>query len=476
MKSFVLFILFMAPLMAVAQERNLFQTDFPPSEFKERREKVYDAIGKNIAVLQGAPAVDGFRVFRQTNEFYYLCGVETPQALLLLDGRSRKASLYLPHRDEGKERNEGKMLDAEDAESVKALTGIDQVYPVEMFAANQIWSGLVRLPAPALYTPFSPAEGVAQSRDEALGGIAAAASDPWDGRPSREGHFVQLLRERFPTYEIRDLSLILDELRLVKSPREIAMIRRASEIAGMGLMEAMRSTKPGAYEYQLDAAAHYVFLVNGARYEAYNSITAGGTNAFMGHYFYNSSKLNSGDMVLMDYAPDYRYYASDITRMWPVNGRYTPDQRSFAEFILAYRNALIKRIKAGVTPQSVLEGARGEMREVLKKTTFTKDYYRKAAEGMFTFRGHLSHPVGMTVHDVGNYWKAPFQVGQVFSIDPMLWVPEEHLYIRMEDVVAVTKDGVELFTDFLPSTPDEIERTMKEQGVVQLKPAAEVKH
>ena len=462
------------PIILSAQERALYQTDFPPSEFKQRRDRVFEQIGKNIAVIQGASAVDGFKVFRQSNEFYYLSGVEVPNSYLLLDGRNKHTSLFLPHRDEGLERSQGKVLSAEDAELVKKLTGIDQVQAVEALARSQIWS-LVRLPAPILYTPFSPAEGVAQSRDEALRGNAAIATDSWDGRPSREGHFVHLLRTRFPSFEIRDLSPILDELRLVKSPLEIRLIRRASELAGRGLMEAMRGTMPGVFEYQLDAAAQYVFLVNGARYVGYSSITAGGTNAWMGHYFHNSSKLNDGDMVLMDFAPDYRYYTSDVTRMWPVNGKFNPDQRSFAEFILAYRNALIKRIKPGVTPQQVLEGARTEMEPVLKSAKFSKDYYRKAAEGMFTFRGHLSHPVGLTVHDVGNYWKGSFQVGQVFSIDPMLWVPEENLYIRMEDVVAVTETGVELFTDFLPSTPDEIEKIMKEQGVIQLRPPLDTK-
>lgn len=463
------------PVVILAQERQLFQTDFPPSEFKERRARVFDQIGdRAFALIQGASAVDEFRVFRQTNQFYYLCGIETPNAYLLLDGRNKQTILYLPHRDEGGERGQGKVLSSEDADLVKSLAGVDQVRSVEDLARN-LWPSLIRLPAPVLYTPFSPAEGVSQSRDEALQGIAARASDPWDGRPSREGHFISLLRTRFPSLEIRNLSPILDELRLVKSPREIALIRRASEIAGLGLVEAMRSTEPGVFEYELDAAARYVYLVNGARHEGYSSITAGGTNAYMGHYFHNSSVLKDGDMVLMDFAPDLRYYTSDVTRMWPVNGKYTPDQRSFAEFILAYRNALIKRIKPGVTPQEVLEGARGEMEKTLEGMKFSKDYYRKAAASMFTFRGHLSHPVGMTVHDVGNYWTGPYKVGQVFSIDPMLRVPEERLYIRMEDVVVVTETGVELFTDFLPSTPDEIEKTMKEKGIVQIRPPQEIK-
>ena len=467
--SRLIFGLVCIPAILCSQERALYQKDFPPSEFKQRRDRVFEQIGKSIAIVQGASAVDGFKVFRQTNEFYYLCGVEVPNSYLLLDGRNRRTTLFLSHRDEAMERSQGKVLSVEDADLIMNLTGVDEVSPLEALTRT-LWPLTLRPPAPLLYTPFSPAEGEAQSRDEALRGNAAVAGDPWDGRPSREGHFAQLIKSRFPSFEIRDLSPILDELRLVKSPNEIQLIRHASKLAGLGLMEAMRSTKPGVFEYQLDAAAQYVFLVNGARYVGYSSITAGGTNASMGHYFHNSSVLRDGEMVLMDFAPDSRYYTSDVTRMWPVNGKFTPDQRSFAEFILAYRNALLKRIKPGTTPQQVLEGARTEMEQVLKSTKFTKEYYRKAAEGMFTFRGHLSHPVGMTVHDVGNYWKGPYQAGQVFSIDPMLRVPEENLYIRMEDVVVVTETGVELFTDFLPSTADEIEKTMKEDGVVQMRP------
>jgi Xaa-Pro aminopeptidase len=303
--------------------------------------------------------------------------------------------------------------------------------------------------------PFSPSEGVSGSRDERLHQIAEMASDPWDGRPSRAGQMLALLRGRFPTYEIRELSPILDPIRLIKSPREISLIRRASEIAGLALMEAMRGTQPGLYEYQLGAAARYVYLLNDAKYEGYPAIIGGGTNAWYGHYFRNGSRLNDGDLVLMDYAPDYHYY--------------TPDQRALCGFILAYRDALLKRIRPGVTPDQVLDGAREEMEPFLKSLTFSKESYRKGAREALAFRGHLSHPVGMTVHDVGSYRKSEFSAGLVFSIDPMLWIPEEKLYVRMEDVVVVTESGVENFTDFLPARLDDIEKLMREDSILQMK-------
>jgi Xaa-Pro aminopeptidase len=429
-----------------------------------------DAIGADgMAIVQGAPGVDGFKVFRQTNEFYYLTGVETPHAYLVLDGRTRKATLFLTPRNEALERSTGPVWAAEDAAELIALTGVDAVAPVEVLS-RQTFNTMLRPPRPRLYVPFSPSEGEVQSRDEILGHQAGVAADPWDGRPSREAHFLRLLAERYPALERSDLTPILDTLRATKSEREIALIRRASALAGLGLLEAMRSTKPGVHEYEAAAAARFVFLANGARFEGYNPIAGGGTNAWMGHYSRNLDRLRAGDMLLMDYAPDLRYYTSDVTRMWPVSGTYTPAQRTLANFILEYRAAFFRYIKAGVTPDEVLARARDDMAKVLARTSFATESHRKAAEAMLAFRGHLQHPVGMTVHDPGTIWGQPFREGQVFAVDPMMWIPEERLYVRMEDTVLVTKDGIENFTAFLASTPDEIEAVMKQDGVLSRVP------
>lgn len=324
-----------------AQDKHYYQTDFSKSDFGERRAKIFEAIGKNaIAVVQGARGTADFNVFRQTNTFYYLTGLATEHAYLLLDGRNGRTTLYLPHRDEGRERNEGKVLSAEDADLIKDLTGVENVRAIESMSLDLVGTGLIRPPAPLLYTPLSPAETGTDSRDELLNGQARVSSDPWDGQPSREARFKALLNSRVPQFEIRDLSPILDSLRLIKSPKEIEIIRRATDIAGLAIMEAMRSTEPGVYEYQLDAAAKYIFFLHGARGDGYASIIGGGTNAFYGHYFHKTDKLVDGDLVLMDYAPDYHYYTSDVTRMWPVNGKYTAEQRALSNYILAYRDAL----------------------------------------------------------------------------------------------------------------------------------------
>lgn len=467
----VLTLVCLSPGGAAAQETAIQQTDFAPAEFAARRAAVFDRIGRTaLAIVPGAPGVGAFARFRQSNEFYYLSGIEVPHAYLVLDGRSRRTTLYVPHRHEARERNEGKVLSAEDADLIVKTTGVDEVHGVELLAQH-LSRSLIKPPTPQLYVPFSPAEGRVASRDEILTGIAGNASDPWDGRPSREGAFLSHLRARFPQFSLHDLSPILDDLRLVKSTREIDLIRQASQLAGLGIMEAMRSTQPGVMEYQLDAAARYVFLINGARDEGYSSITAGGTNAWWGHYFHNASAVKDGDLVLMDYAPDYRYYTSDVARMWPVNGRFSPQQRPLYEFIAAYRDALLRHIKPGLTADEIQDRTATDMAKVLAQTTFANPNHERAAREALKFRGHLSHPVGMTVHDVGTYRPGPLRPGQVFSIDPMLWVPEERLYVRVEDVVVVTETGVENFTDFVPVAPAAIEAIVAEPGLLQLRGA-----
>ena len=467
----ILFIFMTGSIFIHGQDVHFYQSEFTKEEFTERRNKVYDAIGSGAyAILQGAPDVDGFNVFRQSNSFYYLTGFESAHAYVVLNGRRRQSTLYIPHRNPGRERSEGKTLSAEDAELIQELTGIESVRPIEDMSRNWVYGGLVRPPHPVIYTPMSPAETGTDSRDELLRYQSSVSNDPWDGRPSREGHFIYLLKTRYPQFEIRDLSPILDKMRNIKSKAEITLIRRASQLSGLGLMEAMQCTEPGVYEYQIEACARFIHQINDGRRDGYSPITGGGRNAWMGHYFRNNDMLKSGDMVLMDFAPEFHYYTSDITRMWPVNGRFTPQQLELYNFVVAYRSALMKYIKPGVTVDEVLELAALQMRTYIDNHTFSKPHYLKAVEAALVFRGHMQHPVGMAVHDVGNYKSTPLTPGEVFAVDPMIWVPEEKLYIRVEDVVLVTESGMENFTNFVPVDPETIEELMKEPGVLTLQP------
>jgi Xaa-Pro aminopeptidase len=326
-------------------------------------------------------------------------------------------------------------------------------------------------PAPTLYTPHSPDEKYRQSRDEMLDGFGRRVADPWDGRPSKAGHFIHLLKTRYPQFAIRDLSATLDAMRTIKDEKEIDLIRKASQLAGLGIMEAIRSTKPGALEYQLEAAANFVFEANGARGLSYNAIVGGGENAWFGHYSANSDPVKDGDLILMDLAPDYHYYTSDVTRMWPVNGKYTKDQRDLYGFVVEYQKALMRHVRPGVTADQILDEAAADMGKVLENTAFSKEIYREACEAALEFRGHIQHMVGMSVHDVGSNKGTPLKVGMVFAIDPMIWVHEEKQYIRMEDVVVVTEDGVENLSANLPIEMDDLEKLWQEEGILQKRPA-----
>jgi len=470
-------LLFLAAAAMTAQEGfSPFTTDYPPDEFAARRAGVYDAIGKDaLALVQGAPTPVGYIRFRQSNDFYYLCGVEVPNAYLLLEGRRKRAVLFLPHRNEGREKGEGKVLSSEDAEEVKKLTGVDEVLGTDLLA--ETIARTVNGSGRAVYTPLAPAEGFAVSRDLALRRIADLGTDPFDQSTSREGRLAVLLSERFPRIEMKDLSVILDRLRLIKSPREIAMLRRATRLSGLALLEGMRSTAPGQYERELDAMAKFIYYRNGAQGESYYSLIASGHNAWWPHYNAGKRKMEDGDFLLMDFAPDVGYAQSDVTRMWPVNGKFSQWQRELYGFYLACYEAILKSIRPGVTAATCMQDAVKKMDSILASSKFTKkehgaaakafvDEYRKASERPDAALGHW---VGMATHDDGPH-EGPLKAGMVFTIEPALRVPEEKIYVRLEDMIVITENGTDVLSDFVPRDIDRIEKLMREKGMLKVYP------
>jgi Xaa-Pro aminopeptidase len=423
-----------------------------------------EPFGPGIVLVRGAPP--GTSTFRQSNELYYLAGIEVPNAYLEIDVMEARSVIYLPRRDEGAERGAGARLSAEDADEVRRLTGVDEVRPLEQLPAS-LARRVTRRLAPFVYTPFAPIEIRRGTRDGELEAAAAGSVDPFERTASREALFATALRSQFPTLRLRDASPFLDLLRSVKSPYEVSVMREAGRLTGIAVLEAMRSTAAGVMEYELSALAEFVFLRSGAFGAAYEPIVAAGANVWHGHYGAKRSRLETGQLVLMDSAPDYRYYTSDIGRMWPVDGSWRPWQLELYGFIARYHVELLSRIRPGVTSTDVLSGAAEVMDGVVEQTTFSKPAYERAAREAIEFPYHLSHPVGMSVHDVGEYRGRPLVPGHVFSVDPMLWVPDEQLYIRCEDTVVVTEEGMENLTGFVPVDPAEIERVMREPGLLQ---------
>ena len=457
------------------RERAQFSPDFTRDELAGRRARIADAIGaRGVALVQGAPTVHSSAIFRQSNELFYVSGVVVPQAYLLVDGATRRSTLYLPHRDERRAATEGDLLTAEEAAQIVTLTGIEEVRGIEQMDADL----KARTAIDAIYTPFQPAEGAAESRDGARRRNGDATADPWDGRQSREQLFIALIKSRVPGIEVKDLSPALDAMRAIKSAQEIAVIERASRIGGEAILEAMRSTQPGVKESELDALARLIYVRHGAQGEAYRAIVASGPTSMNQHHRASERVLPDGELVVMDYCPDVSYYRCDITRTWPVNGKFNAWQRELYGFYNASYEAILYGIKPNVTAKSVLEQALVKMDALLASTTFSKPEYKKGAETFVAgFRrsiagasgGSLGHAVGMSTHDMGG-GTGTLRPGLVFTIEPALRVPEENIYIRSEDMIHITADGARILSDWLPRDISAIEKAMAEPGLLQKYP------
>jgi Xaa-Pro aminopeptidase len=429
------------------------------------------SIGDGVAVVQGAAEVPAYRRFRQSNQFFYLTGVEVPRAIVVIDGKAKSTTLYLQPRDERWERSEGPILVP--GEEAARIAGVDAALPYEAFAT--LVDGVAR-EGRTFYVPHRPEVLGAGTPNAVVRHQTLTAADPWDGRPSRAENFIARIKARAPQLVVQDLDPVVDALRLIKSPREIALIREATRISMLGIQEAMRAAQPGMYEYEIAAVSDYLYTRHNAQGFAYFALVAAGVNAHWPHYHASQSMLKDGDFVLYDYAPDYKYYAADVTRMFPANGRFSPWQREIYGVYLRLYRALMTSIRPGVTAQRVIEDAVVKMQEVLRTTTFTDPKIEKAAREFVDRyasgreRTRLGHWVGMEVHDVD----APgdlLKPGMVFTIEPPITIPEDKVYVRLEDMILITETGYENLSESLPYEIDAIERTMAEDGLGERKRA-----
>ena len=439
----------------------MYQTDFTPDEFRARRQKLCELIGPEAhALVPGAPGPKGGGLFHQYKDFYYLSGLETPRGYLLIEGRTGRTTAYLPHESQVQRESPRPVASVETANLVSERTGVDAVLGWEDLAQGLNHASVV-------YVPFDDGQPRGVNRHNARSWAASQSADPWDTRLTRAAQFIETVRRQFPRIEIRDLTGLMDEMRLVKSPTEVDLLRRAGHLAAVGVIEAMRSTCPGVMEYQLDAVMRYHYVAGGASGRAYSAIVAGGANAYYGHYFENTSALLDGDLVLGDCAPDYHEYVSDIGRMWPVNGTYTPTQRAIYGFVVEYHKVLLDLIRPGCMVADLHAAAAEKMKAVLADWPFATTAHRATAQAMFDFRGHISHCVGMTVHDGSLHRTIPLAPGMVFSVDPQFHLPDENLYYRVEDTIVITEDGLENLTAAAPLELDDVEALMQQDGMIQ---------
>jgi Xaa-Pro aminopeptidase len=426
---------------------------FDKSEFAARRAKLMEKIPDGIAVILGAQPVTGYYNYYQNNDFMYLCGVEVPDAVLVIDG-VRKESLLFFTATERSLRNDGISTDI--LENPAETTGIGRVLPLEQF--DMVLARLAAL-SKVIYTPFKPEELMREASLEKFRTLQRnQVLNLWDGRQTREGQFVRKLAEKFVGAEVRDASPLIWELRTLKSPAEIEAMRRSARIGVKAMTEIMKATRPGMHEYELAALLEYICKKEGAQDLAYYTVMSSGENHAYLHYHKYDRLLRDGDFLVVDAGPDVGYYDTDITISYPANGKFSSRQKEVYEAAKAVHEACLRVYRPGLT----LEQARQEVDAILKQEGYdlTKDYFKR-------MRGGFGHYVGMAVHDVGG-GPAVLQPGMVFANEPLVIYPQENLGVRVEDTVLITETGCENLTAGIPRAVKDIEDLMKKSGIPQV--------
>lgn len=432
-------------------------------EFSRRRRELMKLMGPNsVAVLPAADEKrrnsDVWHPFRQDSDFHYLSGFGEPEAVLVLaPGRQEgEVMLFCRERDEEFERWNGELTGPERA---LQLYGLDQAFPIAELdlLLPELLEGRERL----YYAIGNNGEFDARIIDWASAGVGERKQ--FGAQP---GAFMQL-------------GLLLQQLRLLKSAEEIRVMQHAADVSGAAHLAAMRLAAPGVLEYELAAEMDHVFARGGARHVAYPSIVASGPNACILHYVRNDRALAAGDLVLIDAGCEYETYAADITRTFPVDGRYSAEQAALYDLVLAAQQAAIDKVRIGnrfndpheeavrvlvdgLLQLGLLEGEAGELVE----TEAYRPFYMH----------RTGHWLGLDVHDAGEYrvdgdWR-PFEEGMVTTIEPGLYVPPDlkqvdekwlGLGIRIEDDVLVGKTAPRVLTDQAPKLRAEVEAAMQSE-------------
>lgn len=415
--------------------------------------------GDSIAILPSARVAtrnnDVEYAFRQNSDFHYLTGFDEPDAVfVLVPGREHgEAILFCRERDEEFERWHGTVTGPERA---RQLYGLDDAFPISDI--DDILPGLIEGKSKLYY-----AMGVHPEFDSRIIGWVKSISSNKQSGTQPPGEFIQL-------------DQYLHELRLFKSAREVEVMKQSAAITADAHRRAMARARPGMREFQLEAELHYAFAAGGARSGAYPAIVGSGKNACILHYTSNNDPLRDGDLVLIDAGSEYEYYAADVTRTFPVNGKFTTAQRAVYDLVLSAQEAAIDMVRPGnqwnqphdaavreLTRGLVALGLlEGDVDELIEEEAYRKFYMHKTG-----------HWLGLDVHDVGEYkvgdeWRV-FEPGMVTTIEPGLYIADDldgvpakykGIGIRIEDNVLVTRDGNEILTASIPRTPSEIETLM----------------
>ncbi len=436
------------------------QTMSDIAHFQQRRLSLFEKMGPGIAVIPTAPEVprnaDAHYDYRHDSHFYYLSGFTEPEAVLvLIAGDTMQSILFCREKNPEREIWDGFRYGPDAAAE---HFGLDAAYPIALLDEK-----LVELMAdqPTLYYPMG--------------------SDPaWDARllKAREAVKAKSRSGIQAPAQLRDVRELLNEMRLIKDNHERDIMRRAASISSAAHRRAMRFTRPGQHEYEVEAELLHEFCRHGARHPAYTSIVAGGANACTLHYVGNEAQLNDGDLLLIDAGCELQGYASDITRTFPVNGKFSGPQKDVYQIVLAAQEAAIAAARPGKVWDAPHQAAlhvlaqgfidlklcQGSLESVLETESY-KQYYMH----------RTGHWLGMDVHDVGEYkldgqWR-PLQNGMVLTIEPGCYIrPADNvppalwnIGIRIEDDVLITPRGNEVLTRDTPKTVEQIEEEMRHE-------------
>ncbi len=426
-------------------------------EYIERRKRLAGAMGKGVAVLRTAPERvrnrDAHHPYRFDSYFYYLSRFTEPDAVLVITTEPEPRSiLFCRDKDIEREIWDGFRYGPDGA---RETFEVDEAHTIA--EADELLPKLLEN-QPALYYE--------------VGGDPA-----WDNRVIGWLNAVRAKGRSGVTApsEIHDVRSILDEMRLVKDASEIETMKTAARISARAHVRAMRATKPGLREYEVEAELLHEFRRSGAQSPAYTSIVAGGSNACVLHYVDNNSLLNDGDLLLIDAGCELNGYASDITRTFPVNGKYSGPQRDIYELVLAAQAAAIKQVKPG----NEWEDPHRAAVEILAQGFIdlglcqgTRDAVIESGDYKKFYIHRTGHWLGMDVHDVGDYkrdgkWRK-LEPGMALTVEPGCYiraaddVPERFwgIGVRIEDDAVVTQQGNDIITREVPKTIAEIETLM----------------
>jgi Xaa-Pro aminopeptidase len=422
-----------------------------------------DAIGKDaIAIIPAAHeatrSYDTEYKFRQDSDFFYLTGFPEPDAVAVIDPASKKSpyTLYVRPRDPEMETWFGRR---EGVEGAVKNHGADKSHSVEKFADDL---GRLLDGHDKLYYRFGVDKGLDQQMLNYLS----------NQRQRR-------LKTAYPPHTIIDPTILIHEMRLHKTAEEVDMMQKAATISAEAHILAMQKVKAGMNEFQVESLIEAYMRDNGASGVAYNSIIGGGENATILHYVENNRELKDGDLLLIDAGAEYQGYAADITRTFPVNGRFSKAQREIYDVVLEVQEACVEYTKTGNTVKARQELSIELLTEGMKKVGLlkgkTKDLIKKKEYMRYYMHG-VGHYLGLDVHDAGRYFvdqtaknSRSFAPGMVLTVEPGLYIPPDDkqapakyrgIGIRIEDDVLVTEEGNRNLTALVPKDPDQIEELM----------------